>query len=241
MKFGSYLRFIPALGIRISPPAAVLALVSISPVHAAMCHVYSVVIQGTTNVGDGTSILASQAFSVNQFAIWRDAGVTSHPVEFVLTPLQDLNASAQPGQIELMTNSAFARNAGIASARFDLASVTITDVITFQLDSGISFQLPSPNVFIAPGIGGAPGGLGGLEFLTGAGGQLGQIIGSASVLSVSYFVPRTGGGNFHTPDGNWATISGQLDLVGTALDNASFQGQYQGTFNGNYAGSTECN
>lgn len=239
MKSVSHLRRFTAL------PAPLIALTAfvltpMAPAEAASCHFYAVNLQGTATIGDGTSTLSSQPFSVFEYAMVRDTGVTSHPVEFVLTTFQDLNASAQPGQIELMTNSAFARNAGIASAQFDLATVSVSNVVNFEVDSGMSFQSPPPNVFVAPGVGSVPGGLGGLGFLTGAGGQLGQIINSAPILSVSYLVPRTGGGNLYSPDGAWATIAGELNLVGTSLDNASFQGQYQAVFSGNYVGSVEC-
>ena len=208
--------------------------------NAAACHVYGVTLQGIASTGDGTMTAGAQQFTVAEYAVWRDAGVTSHPVEFWLTPLEALNASAQVGKIELMTNSYFARNAGIASARFDLASVAISNVIQFQIDSGMSFQMPQPNIFLAPGMGSLQGGLGGLGFLSGAGGQLGQIINGATILSVSYFVPYGGGGYFYSPDGSWLTIAGELGLAGMSLDNAGFQGQYQAQFSGSYLGSLEC-
>lgn len=208
-------------------------LLSGASANAASCHFYQVNIQGNV-----TSNYGSQPFSVNQYAMWRDAGVTSHPIEFVFTTFQDLNASAQVGQIELMTNSAFARNAGIASARFDLATVSVSNVVSFQMDSGMSFQLPPPNVFVATGVGSSPGGLGGLGFLTGAGGELAQFINSAPVLSFSYLIPRNGWGYFYLPDGN--SIAGQLDVIGTPPDNTSLQGQYTASFSGTHVGSAAC-
>jgi hypothetical protein len=224
-------------------PLLVLAASVLMPVAqatAANCHVYAVNLQGTASVGDGTFTSSSQPFSVIEYAIWRDAGVRTHQVEFLLTTFQDLNAAAQVGQIELMTNSYFARNAGIASAAFDLAAVAVANGVSFEIDSAMSFQLPPPNVFIAPGIGSVSGGLGGLGFLTGAGAELAQLINSAPILSVSYFVPRTGGGYFAT-DSSGYSITGQLNLVGTGPDNVSFQGQYQANFSGNYVGSVQCN
>lgn len=215
-----------------------VGLLHAAPAESADCHVYGVNLQGVATVGDATAISGSEQFSVGEYAILRNEGVVAHPVEFYLTPNQDLNASGLVGQIELMTNSGFARNLGIASARFDLASIaTSSNGFTFQMDSGMSFQLPSPNVFLSPGIGSVPGGLGGLGFLPGG---LGQIINSAPVLSISYFVPRNGSGSFYTPDGAWATIAGELNLVGTGIDNANFQGQYQATFSGQYLGSFDC-
>jgi hypothetical protein len=217
-----------------------LGIIRVAPVQAANCHFYAISIQGVASVGDGTTVTGSQQFLVGQYAMWRDAGVTSHPVEFYMSPLQDLNASPQVGYIELMTNSAFARNPGIASAQFDLATVSISNVISFQLDSGMSLQLPPPNILIAPGIGTVPGGLGGLGFLPGAGGELADIINGTPLLSVSYFIPRTGGGYFAFTDSSQTTIVGELNIMGAGVDNTTFQGQYQASFNGSYIGSVQC-
>jgi hypothetical protein len=216
-----------------------LVLLPLARAHAASCHYYVVTLQGIVTTGDANFTSAAREFVVSQYAMWRDAGVVSHPVEFRLTTFQDLNAAAQEGQIELMTNSYFAHNAGIASARFDLATVTIGHgVVNFELDLGMSFQLPPPNVFIAPGIGDTTGGLGGLCFLPGGGGDLCQI-GRAPVVGVSYFIPRAGGGYFFTYS-NGSNIAGELYLVGSGPDNLSFQGQYQAQFNGTYVNSFPC-
>ena len=172
--------------------------------------------------------------------MWRDMGVRSHQIEFVLTTLQDLNASAQVGHIELMTNSAFARNAGISAAQYDMATLSVSTEVGFQLDSGMSFVLPPPNVFVAPGIGTVPGGLGGLGFLPGAGGQLGEIINSTPLLTINYFYPRMGGGSFSFTDNSRTTIVGTLDLVGTGIDNTSYQARYQANFSGSYIDSIQC-
>jgi hypothetical protein len=211
-----------------------------APAHAATCHYYAVNLQGTAAIGDSTAILSAQQFSVVEYAMWRDTGVQGHPVEFWLTPDQSLNASAQVGHIELMTNSFLAHNAGIASQQYNLAAVAVDNngVASFQLDSGMSFVLPPPNVFVAPGYASVPGGLGGLCFLPGGGGGLCDLVSDPSVLSVSYLVPRTGGGYFYIPDSN--SIAGMLDLVGTTPDNVNFQGRYQAWFGGTYIGSEQC-
>lgn len=207
--------------------------------HAASCHVYSVNLQGITTIGDANYTLAAQQFSVSQYAIWRDAGYATHQYEFWLATFQDLNASPQVGYIELMTNSVFARNPGMASARFDLATVSVANgAVMFQMDPAMSFHLPPPNVFIAPGYGSVPGGLGGLCFLPGGGGGLCDLVSGAPILSVSYLVPRTGGGYFYLPDNR--SIAGEVDLIGTGIDNTSFQGRYQAQFSGTYLSSVQC-
>jgi hypothetical protein len=72
---------------------------------APACHIYQVNIQGTV-----VNNYSSQPFSVNQYAIWRDRGVRSNQVDFMLTTGTDLNVSPKIGQIEFMTNSYFANN-----------------------------------------------------------------------------------------------------------------------------------
>src|SRR5689334_3550049 len=121
-------------------------LLSTAQAQTASCHVYQVAVQGVTTLGDATSTLAEQQFSVQEYAVWRQPGFKNNKVEFFLTSNQDLNATGKPGDIEVMTNTRFARNAGIQAARYDLASVSIADVVSFQLDSGASYILPSPNV-----------------------------------------------------------------------------------------------
>jgi hypothetical protein len=212
----------------------VVSLFSVGGANAANCYFYRINIQGTV-----TSSASSRSFSVNQFAMWRDTGVRSNPIEFVLTTLTDLNVSPQIGQILLLTNSAFANNLGVASARFNLAQVTRGNgVVRLQLDPGQSLIPPPSNVFIAPGVGTSPGGLGGLGFLTGAGADLAQLINGASILSTYYLIPRNGGVVFSTSGNN---INGQIDIAGSGIDNASLQGRYTGRFSGSYAGSVVCN
>jgi hypothetical protein len=203
---------------------------SIAQSATANCHFYAVNIKGTVNNNYG-----NQQFSVNQYAIWRDRGLRSNPIEFMLKTFTDLNVNPQVGQIELLTNSRYAYNAGIASAQIDLAKVSLGNTqTTFTLDSGASLQLPPPNVFVSPGVSSSPGGLGGLGFLTGAGQDL------ARILNSTYLIPRQGGGSFTFTDTSRATIVGQLDIVGTGVDNMSLQGRYKANFSGNYIGSTTC-
>jgi hypothetical protein len=84
---------------------AVLVLPVAPAMAANNCHVYEVTVQGTTSIGEGGSTLASQQFSVVQYAAWRETGFNGHPFEFVLTPGQDLNASPKVALIELGTNT----------------------------------------------------------------------------------------------------------------------------------------
>lgn len=141
----------------------------------------------------------------------------------------------------LMSNSAFANNQGIASAKFNLGQVTIANgVARLQLDPGASLTLPPSNVFLAPGVSTAPGGLGGLGFLTGAGQALAQLINSAPVLSTYYLIPRNGSVVFST-NSNGSYINGQINVTGSGVDNANLQGKYTGNFSGSYVGSTACN
>ncbi len=202
---------------------------------APMCHFYRVNINGTV-----ANNYASKAFSVTQFAFWRNSGYRSNPIEFGLKTFTDLNVNPQLGQTELMTNSRFANNAGIAMAKIDLARVTNSNQVFFNLDPGASLQLPAPNVFVSPGVGSSAGGLGGLNFLTGAGQDIAQMINGATVLSTSYLVPRQGGGSFSFTDNTFKTIVGQLDVTGTAIDNATLQGRYTARFSGDYVGSANC-
>ncbi|MEC4813514.1 MAG: hypothetical protein SAK29_09620 [Scytonema sp. PMC 1069.18] len=218
-----------------STTVSTVTIVSVTTASAANCYFYSVNIQGTVNSNYG-----NQPFSVNQYAIWRDPGAKANQIDFFLTTSQDLNASAQVGQIELMTNSVGANNLGIRSAKLDLARVLVSNVVQFTLDSGISFQLPSPNVFVATGVGNSPGGLGGLGFLPGAGGELGKIINGAQILSVSYLIPRNGSGYFYSPTGDYRDIAGEIDIIGTAIDNTNLQGRYKAIFSGKYIKSQVC-
>ena len=202
----------------------------------AKCHFYKVTLQGTVTTNYGT-----QQFSVPQYAIWRDRGIRGNRVEFMLKTFQDLNVSPKVGQIEFLTNSRYASNTGIALARIDLAKVTaVNNQVVFTLDSGASLQMPAPNVFIGPGVGTSPGGLGGLGFLTGGGAEIAKIINGAAVLQSSYLVPRQGSGAYRFTDNSATKIVGQVDFTGTALDNYNEQGRYTASFSGDYFGSVDC-
>jgi hypothetical protein len=199
------------------------------------CHIYQVNIKGTV-----TNNYGSQAFSVNQYAIWRDRGVRSNQVEFMLKTGTDLNVSPKIGQIELLTNSYFANNAGIASAKIDLAKVQVGNQVNFTLNAGASLQMPQPNVFVSPGVGSSPGGLGGIGFIPGWGEEFARIINESGVLSASYLVPNRGGGSFGFTDKTMKTIIGQLDINGSAIDNPGLNGRYTATFKGNHLQSVAC-
>jgi hypothetical protein len=214
-------------------------LLSTAQAQSASCHVYQVTLQGATNIGNATSSLAEQGFSLQEYAVWRQPGFKNNQIEFFLTANQDLNASAQPGEIELMTNTRFSNNAGIRAAQYDLASVSMANVINFQFDPGASYILPSPNVFVAPGYGSVSGGLGGLCFLPNS--ALCSIVSGTSVLNASFLTPRTGTGYFYFPNGTIRTLAGEINLVGSSLDNPNFQGQYKASFIGNFVGDLECN
>jgi hypothetical protein len=215
---------------------AALVTSSIVPVAGATnCYVYRVNVQGNSSIGDATSISSSQPFWVTQYAIWCNSGVKGNPIEFWMTPFVDLNASPHLGFVEIMSNSVFARNPGIRSAQLNLAKVNVGQTLTFQFDYQASLQLPPPNVFAAPGFASVPGGLGGLCFLPSSG--LCDLVTSPSVLSVSYIVPRRGGGQFNFPDGKGFVIAGSLDMTGTSVDNANFVGRYKANFSGNFVGS----
>jgi hypothetical protein len=217
---------------------ALFVLNAMAPAAGAKCNVYRVNVQGNTSIGDANATLTSQPFWVTQYAIWCERGINGNPLEFWMTSFKDLNASPNVGQVEIMTNSAFARNAGMQAARFTLARVTqVQGGFTFELDYGMSFQMPPPNVFISPGYASVPGGLGGLCFLNSPG--LCDLVTSPAFLSVSYMVPRSGGGNFNFPNGDGFTIAGGVEIVGSAADNPNFQGRYQASFSGNYLGSFE--
>ena len=211
-----------------------LAVVGISAsAHAATCFLYSVNVQGVVGSDYG-----SQQFGLpGAVAVVVSPGLSGNPFDLFLSTAvgRDLNQAAQFGDAELMTNSAFAHNFGISSARFNLANVTVSNVAEFAVDSGISFQQPPPNVFVAPGLGTFSGGLGGLgnlndPFLR----SLGQ---SSPILQLAYIVPRNGGGNFFFPDSQ--TISGNINISGSAAD-FSISGTYRASFGGTFINSQTC-
>ncbi len=214
-------------------------------VKAEQCWVYGVNLQGIASVGDANFTSGSQRFSINQYLFVRLSGIRNNPIELIFHTLQDLNLSAQIGQIHLLSNSIFAQNSGIAPAQFDLMQIWFTEnngtfFVNFEVDSQMSLQLPLPNNFVSVGIGAVPGGLGGLGFLSGAGGIFGDIINNAALLQAQFFIPRSGGGYLFSPDGAWNTISGEMNLLGTGPDNFSNQGRYSANISGSYLGASEC-
>jgi hypothetical protein len=221
----------------VSSLAGTVAAPSKATAQAAVpsCHIYQVNIQGTV-----VNNYSSQPFSVNQYAIWRDRGVRSNRVDFMLTTGTDLNVSAKVGQIEFMTNSYFANNQGIALAKMDLAQVQVGNQVGFTLNSGASLQMPQPNVFVSPGVGSSPGGLGGLGYLSGWGEEFARYINGAEVLSTSQLVPNSGSGSYRFTDNTARTIVGQLDISGSALGNPGLSGRYTAAFQGNYWKSVAC-
>ena len=126
----------------------------------------------------------------------------------------------------------------MASAGFDLGSTMDRgNTFTFQLDQGAAFQMPPPNVFTAPGVGKSPGGLGGLCYAPGMQ-QFCQQLNQAPVLQVLYLVPGQGAVQFRLPSKN--TIEGQIDIMGSGIDNSNIQARYQASFRGRYAGGKAC-
>ena len=62
-----------------------LVLLPLAGAHAASCLHYSlqaVTLQGIVTNGDANFTSAAQEFVVSQYAMWRDTGVASHPIEF---------------------------------------------------------------------------------------------------------------------------------------------------------------
>ena len=217
--------------------ALALFLISTKGANAATCFHFEINIQGSV-----TSSLSSQPQSIfiHQFGIYRDAGIRSNPFEFVLVSGKILNAVgvAQVGDIDLMTNSWSAQNAGIASAAFDLAHGSINGNISqFQIDTAQSFQLTNPNTFVAPAsvnnvFGGAcPFGFENLA-------EICAPFQQNSILQSAFLVVRQGFGQFFFPNGQ--SIQGSLDLSGTALDNPNVLGRYLAEFTGRLLNAVQC-
>jgi hypothetical protein len=213
-----------------------VVVVSMTPAfaEAATCHQFDIVIDSQVSSNYG-----SMQNSIREVAIVRDQGVRTHDIELLIRYPGDLNGfDVRAGVIELMTNSAFARNPGMASAGFDLGSITgSVNSFTFQLDQGAAFQLPPPNVFAAPGVSESSGGLGGLCYAPGME-QFCQQLGQAPVLQVLYLVPGQGTVQFHFPDDN--TIAGTIDILGFGINNSNIQARYQASFRGEYTGGEGC-
>jgi hypothetical protein len=215
--------------------AGALGISTLASAQAQTCFDYRVNLRGVVSGNFG-----GQQFSGIQRAIVRQPGVAGNPYELILTTGRDLNASARIGDLELMTNSAFANNPGMASARFDLARVSVGNGFAqFQLDPAANLQLPPPNVLVAPGVGTSTGGLGGICFVPGLQ-DLCRDLSQATVLQAAFLVPQTGGGYFYFPDGRGGSIAGGLDIAGAQIDNPNNRAQYRAEFHGRLVNSRAC-
>jgi hypothetical protein len=211
-------------------------LLPIGQVEAASCHIFQVQLHGSTAIGSSTSMFPVQNFQVMQYAVVRDAGYNNtHSVEVLLTTGKDIHVSPNVGEIELMTNSAFANNAGIKMAHIDLATVSQGNGLSFNIDGAASYRQPSPNVFVAPGYNSTEGGLGGVCYLNDK--SVCNMLKSQAVLSVSYLVPRAGQASFAVRGG---MLNGEIMLAGSSLDNPNFGAQYRAMVAGRYMKTVPC-
>lgn len=178
--------------------------------------------------------------TASQEIIVRDEGGGNHTLELFIRYPGDMNAfDTQPGAIELMTNSMFARNAGMRAAQFDLGTIRShgNGTFSFSLDPAAAHQLPPPNVFTVQGISGSPGGLGGICYLQSLQGLCEQTQGAA-VLQVLYLVPAKGTVTFSFPEEN--SIQGTINITGYGVDNSNLRGNYRAQFNGPLKDEEEC-
>jgi hypothetical protein len=215
---------------------AAIALSSFAAtVGAATCFVFVADIQATAT-GPYTTFQST----VRQPIIVRGAGAVTHPFELLILYPGDLNAfGVQPGAIELMTNSMFARNEGMRLAQFDLGSLQANEdgSFSFTLDPAAAFQLPPPNVLAVQGIAGSPQGLGGICLLPGLAALCDQTQ-QAPVLQLYYLVPAEGVLRFGFPGGN--TIAGEMNINGYGIDNPNLRGNYSAVFSGPLQSQQEC-
>lgn len=172
---------------------------------------------------------------------FRDAGFGANQFEILILHPGDPNASVQVTDLEIMSNSAFARNPGIAANQIDLAqawvilgSDGVTPVYQFQLLPDAANIQPQPNFLAVPGQGGNIGGICNVPGLGNLCGEFGQ----NPLLQSAYVVARTGSGWFYFPP--TGGIYGELSLQGSSIDNANVQGFYQGRFSGQSAGNFAC-
>ena len=202
---------------------------------AATCRLFNAEINSTVS-GPYSEV----SNTVREPVIVRDEGIREHSVELLIRFPGDLNAfDIKPGFIELMSNSAFARNEGIASAGFDLGAVATQSngQFVFQLDPGMAQQAPQPNVFTAQGISASSGGLGGICFLPSLKNLCEQTQGAA-VLQVLYLIPNSGSVVFGFPAND--AVDGTIDIVGYGYDNPNLKGRYHARFTGTLADQGEC-
>jgi len=213
---------------------AIVASMTTDLAAAATCHQFDIVIDSQVSSNYG-----SVQNRIREIAIVRDQGIRNNNFELLIKYPGDLNGfDVRSGVIELMTNSAFARNPGMASAGFDLGStMDHGNVFAFQLDQGAAFQIPPPNVFTAPGVSESPGGLGGLCYAPGMQ-QFCQQLQQTPVLQVIYLVPGQGTVQFRFPNKN--TIEGEIDIIGFGINNSNLQARYQASFRGRYTGGEAC-
>lgn len=215
----------------------------LTPAKAAECIAYQIQI----DVLAESTLAPSVQNTVNQILVLRREGYRNNPYEiFFLFPgdPNSPNSQVTPGSLEVLTNSRFARNPGIAAAAIDLADTdTIQDpngglVNRFQLIPDNSFQQPQPNVLVVPGAGQHPGGLGGICSLPGLQ-SLCKDVGNTAVLQSASVVPRTGGDAFIlSPDLN--QIQGNYQLEGSSLDNSNLRGRHTGQFFGQAVQAFQC-
>jgi hypothetical protein len=203
---------------------------------AATCFVFLADIQATAS-GPYTTFQNT----VRQPIIVRGAGAVTHPFELLIVYPGDANGfGVQPGAIELMTNSMFARNEGMRLAQFDLGSLQPNEdgSFTFTLDPAAALQLPPPNVLAVQGISGSPQGIGGICLLPGLAALCNQTQ-QAPVLQLYYLVPAEGVLRFGFPGGN--TIVGEMNVNGYGIDNPDLRGNYSAVFSGPCSHSRSAN
>ena len=131
--------------------------------HAATCYAFSAVFEAVASSslgGVNAPIQSARTVYV------RDLGLRTNAFEFLIQHPGDPNVSIQATDLEIMTNSAFARNAGIAANQIDLAQAWITPgsdgvtpVYVFQLLADAANIQPPPNFLAVPGQGGNIGGI----------------------------------------------------------------------------------
>jgi hypothetical protein len=214
--------------------AITLSSISVSA-GVATCFVFVADIQGTA-----TGPYSTFQSAVRQPIIVRAAGAATHPFELLILYPGDANGfGVQPGAIELMTNSMFARNEGMRQAQFDLGAIQPNEdgSFTFALDPAAAFQLPPPNVLAVQGISGSPQGLGGICLLPGLAALCDQTQ-QAPVLQLYYLVPAEGVVRFGFPSGN--TIVGEMNVNGYGIDNPNLRGNYSAVFSGPLQSQQEC-
>lgn len=202
---------------------------------AATCLVFSADIEGTT-----TGPYAAFQNTVHQMIIIRDGGARNNPFELLILYPGDPNAwDTQPGAIELMTNSMFARNDGMRSAQSDMGTIHRNEdgSISFILTPGAALQVPPPNFMAVLGPSSSPAGLGGICLIPGLS-TLCQQTQQAPVLQLFYLIPDEGVFVFAFPGSN--TIVGELSINGYGYGAPTLRGNYTARVNGVLRGQVQC-